>query len=569
VRFVTRVQVSDFRSLAAVDLEEVGDIVPLVGLNGSGKSNLLRALNVFFTGMVEADDALDLRRDFREPKRKVKRRIAIEVDLDFGVFDSLRPEYEESLEKYAEGEDEIAIRKEWTLHAVTRDQVLAVSAGPPGSDLEVLEPEEIPYITRLLSSVRFRYIPNHVHPSQILQFEQEAIRKVLFDRLGKKGDLTESAVKALRSGAGDLMAPITASMAEATGEIGAVELATPDDWRDVAWTFGLRMQGSQSEAFEALMHGSGVQSVLAYQILHLLDTSFGGSFGWRKGAIWAVEEPESFLHARLQGELARNFSAYAEGEPLQIFLTTHAASFLGIANSGGYVSLDDGKTSIEISPRRALIRAAYSAGASVFAHPLHTGPPKPLLLVEGETDRDLLLLAYRLLDRVNPYEILCLADFDDSMKGGDQIRNWLRYHRNALEARPEGSPLLVLLDWEAKDDTVEKLNAELARHPTSRCLRAPVDYTNRDLNKSWVGIERFFSTSYIEWYANRFEVELLAPANPEQASWRYGIDKKDLEAQKPRLHSEVQRRQRKRDVAPLAEMLDWLNEQIKEAPPLL
>jgi hypothetical protein len=562
--------VQDFRSLAAVEVAGLSDLVPLVGLNGSGKSNLLRALNVFFTGNVEGDQELALRTDFREPKRKAKRHILIEVDLDFSIFDALRSEYEESLQKLADGYYEVTVRKEWTLHPITREQVLLVSAGAAGDDLVEVDPEDVPHVTRLLNSLRFRYIPNHVHPSEILRYEQEAIRKVLLDRLGKKGALTETAVKALQTGARDLMVPIRDSMAAATGDIGEVELSTPKDWRELAWAFGLRMRATQSEAFGALMHGSGVQSVLAYQILHLLDSSFGGSFGWRKGAVWAVEEPESFLHARLQGELAKNFAEYARDEPLQIFATTHAAAFLGAAEHGLHVVLDAaGRSGISLEARRDLISAAYKTGASPFAHPLHTGPPKPLLLVEGETDRDLLLLAYSLSGRTNPYEVLCLKDFDESMSGGDQLLRWLRYHRTAIEARPEGSPIVVLVDWEAKDDAVDKVNRELSGHATSTCVRAPVDLVNGDLSKSWVGIERFLSTKYIESFARRYDVELLVPADPTRASWAVGIEKRTLESIKTSLHRDLHERQRRSDIKPLVPLLDWLNRVIHATPPLL
>jgi hypothetical protein len=230
MRLLREIVIHDFRSIAAASLGGLGDITPLVGLNGSGKSNVLRALNVFFTGYVEAADLLDIRRDFREPRRKAKRRLMIQATLDFGVFESLRREYEESLERLAEGSPLITIRKEWTLHPITREQVVAVSAASPDNELRTLDEEDVAYVTRLLNSIRFRYIPNHIHPSQVLQYEQEAIRKVLVDRLGKKGMLTERTVKALQTGAVDLMGPIAESMTAATGDIAEVELATPEDW---------------------------------------------------------------------------------------------------------------------------------------------------------------------------------------------------------------------------------------------------------------------------------------------------------------------------------------------------
>jgi predicted ATPase len=571
VKFITAVRIHDFRSIALGEIDRLEDNVPLVGVNGSGKSNFLRALNLLFTDQVEGGDTLDLRRDFREPGRKAKLRIVVEADLDYGVFGALRDEYREALDRLTGGSEAVTLQKEWTLHPVTKDQVVTVAASALGHPPVPLTPDAVTYATRLLNLIRFRYIPNHVHPSAILRAEEVSIRNLLFARLGQGGVLSARAIRQIADEAAGMMAPIGQALERSTGEIGAVELATPKDFRELAWTFGLRLQASsQPQAFEALLHGSGVQSVLAYQILHMLDTNFLRSFGWRKGAVWAIEEPESFLHANLQAELAKAFDEYASAEPLQIFLTTHSSAFLGAAKEGVAVELDDaGRTRFAKHPRREVIRVAYTSGASAFAHPLHTGPPRPLLLVEGRSDRDLIVRAYRRSATGSPYEILCLEDFDPTMSGGDQIASWLRYHRSALEARPLASPVFVLLDWEAKDKTVGQIDKELRVHGASRCIRWPRDLCNPDLSDSWIGIERFLSTRFVEFMRDRRGLPLLLPARPTSVSWKYSIEKKELQAAKPQIHAELRRRRRRADLAPLVAALPWLSQQLQDAPTLL
>jgi energy-coupling factor transporter ATP-binding protein EcfA2 len=570
LKFVTSVKIHDFRSIARGEVADLTDIVPLVGVNGSGKSNFLRALNLLFTDRVEGNDALDLRRDFREPGRKAKLRVVIEADLDYGVFDALRDEYREALDRLAEGSQAVTLQKEWALHPVTKEQVVTLSAGAVGEPIVPLTPDVVTYATRLLSVIRFRYIPNHVHPSAILRAEEANIRNLLFARLGQSGVLSTRAVAQIANEAAGMMAPIESALKRATGEVGAVELATPKDFRELAWMFGLRLQASQPQAFEALLHGSGVQSVLAYQILHMLDTTFLRSFGWRKGAVWAIEEPESFLHANLQGELEKAFADYASAQPLQIFVTTHLSAFLGAAEEGVTVELDDtGRSAFAKRARRDTIRVAYTSGASAFAHPLHTGPPRPLLLVEGQSDRDLINRAYRVSKLGSPYEVLCLNDFDPTMAGGDQVASWLKYHRGALEARPLSSPVMVLLDWEATDATIQKIDKAVRVHASSRCIRWPSDLCNRDLSESWIGIERFLSTRFVEFMRDRRRLPLLLPARPSAVSWKYTIEKKELLNAKPRMHAELARRRRRADIEPLIRALPWLSQQLKDAPTML
>lgn len=364
------------------------------------------------------------------------------------------------------------------------------------------------------------------------------------------------------------MKPVAELMGQATGDVASVELATPTDWRELAWTFGMKMRGTQTQSFDALLHGSGVQSVLAYAILHAIDTSFSGTFGWRKGAIWAVEEPESFLHAGLQQELARLLTTYAANDPLQIILTTHAVPFVGIASHGFLASLDaTGRSEIAKVGRAELLKSAFTARIAPYGHALHTGPPKPTLLVEGKHDQQLLLRAFEAGQVPNPYDIRSLEDFDPELRGGDEVARWLKYNAPALSARPETSPVYVLRDWETGQGTVNTIETALRAQPTSRCLVWPKDLTNPDLSESFVGIEKFLSTEFMEHAAAELGLPLTAPVGVQ--SWRYDVNRQSYVAAKPAIHAELEQRDDPADIAPLIAGLEWLCSQITAAPQLL
>jgi predicted ATPase len=571
MRFLTSVRVTDFRSIAQADVADLSEITPVVGLNGSGKSNLMRALNLLFNGEIEPGEALDLRRDFREPGRNKKLRIVIEADLDFDQFSSLRKELEDALNQLAGGAKHVTVRKEWALDPTTKlETVTTVSVDPVGVEPTLVGPDQLALVARLLNLVRFRYLPNHVHPSQILENEEDSVRRMLFDRLGKRGVLEEEVVTEIANVASELMEPIQTAMASITGEVAGVELSTPADWREVVWAFGMKLRGSQSQAFEALLHGSGIQSVLAYNILHAIDTSFSGSFGWRKGAIWALEEPESFLHAGLQEELARALVEYVTDQPLQILFTTHATSFLGTSPKGVIATLDpDGRTEFANAGNRDLLKSAYTSRISPYAHALHTGPPKPRLLVEGASDRDLLLQAYAASSLPNPYDILALGDLDETLTGGDEVAEWLKYNGPALAARPATSPVFVLRDWESPPKIANKIQNALAVHPTSKCIQWPTDLTNPDLSESFVGIEKFLSTSFIEHANENLGLALTTPVGAEAPGWRYDVKRRRLSDLKSDVHRELARRQDPSDIQPLIDALPWLSGQLAAMPPLL
>src|SRR3972149_10757764 len=82
MKLITKFEVHDFRSLSRADLSIPSDYLPIVGVNNSGKSNLLRALNLFFNEETEPDRRLNLSEDFHNPRRKKKKQITITVHFD-------------------------------------------------------------------------------------------------------------------------------------------------------------------------------------------------------------------------------------------------------------------------------------------------------------------------------------------------------------------------------------------------------------------------------------------------------------------------------------------------------
>lgn len=49
MKIIKKIEISYFRSVYSVDLKNVDDLNILIGGNDSGKSNILKALNLFLT----------------------------------------------------------------------------------------------------------------------------------------------------------------------------------------------------------------------------------------------------------------------------------------------------------------------------------------------------------------------------------------------------------------------------------------------------------------------------------------------------------------------------------------
>lgn len=83
---IRKLSIKNFRSLHNIEMDEIGDIAIIVGKNGSGKSNLLEALELFFHYFDAASDTpMETRPEMWFDKREEK---PIEFDLTIELGDS-------------------------------------------------------------------------------------------------------------------------------------------------------------------------------------------------------------------------------------------------------------------------------------------------------------------------------------------------------------------------------------------------------------------------------------------------------------------------------------------------
>lgn len=162
MRLIKEVGIQNFRSCQRLVLEELDAYVPLVGLNGTGKSNVLRAMNLFFTGQVEPGRSIDLSIDHYRPGAEFKgrRRIAVSVGLDLTSGYKPREEVRSFLKKWG-SPSSITLERVWTYAS---PQSLTVEdsfrAGPDSHQLKDVPETERGAVLGLIRSVQFRYIPN-------------------------------------------------------------------------------------------------------------------------------------------------------------------------------------------------------------------------------------------------------------------------------------------------------------------------------------------------------------------------------------------------------------------------
>jgi energy-coupling factor transporter ATP-binding protein EcfA2 len=512
MQLIRALTVRNFRSISDVTLSG-GHLTSLVGANGSGKSNLLRALNLFFNGEVEPGLQPEFSRDFHKPWRSTKNRyIEVDVRFELPAEFSIRAEIAEPLTALGiTPEGRFTIRKHWERDQ-TRDEAVDETVSlllAHQANYRMLSADEARAFSRFLRLVKFRYIPNHIHPSELLAAENAALQEELLRavrrelrRAEERVDL-DALLTVVSDAAKALVAPVTSVLQASPNEVQALEVTTPGDWGEVIWSLALKLQGSEPRSLDVGLHGSGNQTFLMYVLTHFLDTRFSQEFGWHQATIWAIEEPESFLHADLRNQLNTFLTEITSTARFQVFLTTHELPFAAASDQRYRVSIEKGATAAQTREVLALAEEMLATGVTPFVHPLNLTPPKPTLLVDGPYDVFYWTTAYLHSERTNPWDIRSLPDIDPGVGGGGKntIKKYLAQNAGPLRARPAGSPVVVLLDWEDTEAERQSVEALLTGHPTSRAILCPVDRVNPDLGESFKGIERFLATELVHTVA--------------------------------------------------------------------
>jgi hypothetical protein len=490
VKLLSNVRVEAFRSIRSADIPDLGDFTALAGLNNSGKSNLLRALNAFFTGFTEPGQSLSLATDYHRPSlaKKRARRIRITVGFTLPPSFSFRKDLEQ-VEKLLK-DREFTITKEWNRRQPEGSYLLNGTA---------LSLDEEHKIGQFLQLINFRYIPNRVLPIDVIGSEHQALRDALIRRVAKRAKGSAEAFEAIRETSATMIEGIGDRLRVLHPDAEGVRLATPTSWSEMVFAFGymLTQQGAELEDF---LQGSGVQSVLMLETLLLIDQDYFQRFGWRQASVWGVEEPESSLHTSLEVQIAAFLASVASSPGrLQVLCTTHSDSMIQYADRPVFVSMGSDGTTFEAGAgTRSILERSANAGVSRWIHPILYYPLDPVILTEGKYDRVFLDEAFKFL---RPQKSIRVVDLellnDDATQGGiEHVIQYVRDNASAIKARSKDAPVVVLVDWDA-DSKLAQLKRPFGPDDPFAALAWPSSAFNPKLGPTFRGIERHYSDRLI------------------------------------------------------------------------
>ncbi|GEM_PF-590381 len=361
---IRRVTIKNFRSIVELTMEAT-DLTVIVGDNDCGKSNVLRALNLFFNGKTNPDTPFHFSDDFnRFAETKVKQASEIEVQVDLELPTSYR----------ANNGNFIRWRKRWRANGLQESDEywgvrLTQKKRGKGFTETVVDIDGRSRVPVLLSRIQFEYVPA-VRSADFFR----TLRGRIFEVIANASEQT------VRQSSGELEGVISGAVAGLLADIGtelkdAPRLSLPNDLTPLFQSLDF-LAGEKSISLDS--RGDGIKARYIPLILKFIAERSREAAGISPTFIWAYEEPENNLEFRRAQALAEAFHKLAAGELSQVLLTTHSPVFYNMhLDDGGrglcsaYHLTNDGPTSgtEARSAAEAIVSLDESMGAMAIIAP--------------------------------------------------------------------------------------------------------------------------------------------------------------------------------------------------------
>lgn len=304
LELISRVEVSYFRSIYKEQLDRVKGTNVLFGRNDSGKSNVLRALNLFFNNQTNPGQPFNFDRDFCHARLAE----AADVERDIRKFVYVKlwintpRSWQPSLGK------EFWVKRQWSI--TRQDNPLLESS--------IREATKQQYLTRFLNRVRFHYIPA-IKDRRIFEHLLADIYRVVSSHEEFTASLLEfSTALQLRT------ERLSEGLLSGLG-INSI-ISPPDDLTDLFRSLDFETKTEHGEAYSlTLQRGDGIQVRHIPAILAFLSDQSSEDYH-----LWGFEEPENSLELANAIEEAAVFRDYGTEGNKQIFLTSHSPAFFAL-----------------------------------------------------------------------------------------------------------------------------------------------------------------------------------------------------------------------------------------------
>lgn len=327
MKLIERIEIKYFRSFGekSVKIIDLKDLNIFSGSNDVGKSNVLKALNLFFNDVINIDESFDLRKDLSflqrtKSQKKVENKRSIRTKEDpyisqrdlfvkVKVFFTREIPYSKSTTP-----EKFWVERTWGKNGLTKQTSNIIAAYKKKNKKEPTQNQSAGVqgqLTQFLNSIYFQYIPA-VKDRKFLQYLFSKLQKSLFDRDNTFKETSEEINNRISGTTTDLFNEFK----QKTGV--DAQFSVPESLIDFFTTINV----STENGISLYSRGDGIQARFIPAILNEISKG-------KKNVIWGFEEPENSYEYRNAELLAKDFlNNYSKNK--QIFITSHTKEFLSL-----------------------------------------------------------------------------------------------------------------------------------------------------------------------------------------------------------------------------------------------
>lgn len=401
-------EIENFRSIIGTPLSlTFSDFTAIVGPNNCGKSNILRAMQLFFTGMIEGGK-YSTDNDFpksvalnKHSQTKITTTISFEPSKDALLKRSL-DEIESASKQKRLDNNQITLRLSYSKNGVESWQFIG-KLGALNINKELI----FKVRDGLRQSIIFKYIPvgRDSLDSITNEIGSELIKTIFSGWSGavkKRKDINNSIDALVGKLKPELLTSSTAvtkSMKAVFHEIKSLELQLPfENLEEMLPSLRPVLRDTAETGLKS--KGAGIQTSSLLFLLKYLADNHPQRYLARQTFIWAIEEPESFLHPTKQRSMAEVLLEFSN--EVQSIITTHCPHFVPRKNGTASCYVVDKSSKAPYSTEvvgndHSLARSTLGVSLldSMSFFPVN-------LVVEGVSDEILLAGAMKKLDTLSP-----------------------------------------------------------------------------------------------------------------------------------------------------------------------
>ena len=360
MQLIEEIEISYFRSFYKFKFRHLKDLNIIFGKNDSGKSNVVRALNLFFSGQPEHAQPFEFPIDFCERRLiESEESDGIRKFLYVKVTFNTPASYQRSLGK------SFYVKRQWTVSR-GQDYLEEISNNIPSNRRHVA--------ARLLNKIKFIYVPA-IKDIRIFEMLLAGIHETI-----ASSQPFEEAIEGFSGRLQDITREMFNSLPLEVST--STKIAVPTQLSQLFQTldFETTANGEVNPKSLTRQRGDGVKVRHIPELLNFISTNDNYDYH-----IWGFEEPENSLDFVAAQSEADRLLILAKRERVQVIMTTHSPSFYLLESDAVarfYVSKDEQGISNAIQGKKLEGLDVQSAIGEGFYLPAVAEAVKNVVVVE-------------------------------------------------------------------------------------------------------------------------------------------------------------------------------------------